>query len=156
MILTIPVLVLVLQWGYGNVTTVVKVLIGKRETAGLTYMTCYQVEFVFWLVEHFAGLAHEVEIACAVKAILADCMLLIQLIRQSVHVGMRSHTLVESCVKDCNLQTTHYVAVSEQYNPHHKHRFYGLRACTDNELKAFAAAACLSKISDAVIQTSAC
>ena len=26
----------------------------------LTYMTCYQVELVFWLLEHIAGLPQEV------------------------------------------------------------------------------------------------
>ena len=75
----------------------------------LTYMACYQVNFIFWLLEHFASLAQEIQIACSMKAILADCILLIQIIRQSVHVGMRRHTLVKSCVKDCDLQPSDLV-----------------------------------------------
>ena len=73
-------------------------------------MACYQVKFVFSLLEHFAGLAQEIQIACSMKAILADCVILIQIIRQSVHVGMCRHTLVESCVKDCDLQPSGFVS----------------------------------------------
>ncbi len=40
-------------------------------------MTCYDVEFVFWLVQHFAGLAHKVEVAGAMEAVLAYCILLV-------------------------------------------------------------------------------
>ena len=67
-------------------------------------MTCYDVEFVFWLVQHFAGLAHKVEVAGAMKAVLAYCILLVQLVRQRIHVGMRRHALMEGCVKDCYLR----------------------------------------------------
>lgn len=70
----------------------------------LTNMTCYQVEFVFRLVQHFAGLAQEVQVACAVEAVLTHGVLLVQLIGQGVHVGMSRHALVECCVKDCDLQ----------------------------------------------------
>ena len=78
---------------------------GRRSV--LTYMTCNQVEFVFWLVQHLAGLAQEVQVACAMEAVLAHGVLFVQLVRQGVHVGMSRHTLVERCVKDCNLHRHH-------------------------------------------------
>ena len=39
------------------------------------------------------------------ESILADMMLLVQVIRESVHVGMGRHTLMESSVKHCHLRT---------------------------------------------------
>ena len=85
----------------------------------LTYMTRYQVELVLWLLEHIAGLPQEVQIACSMKAILTDCTFLIQVIRQSVHVGMRRHALVKSSVKDCDLQPS---GLSENFSRCCHHR----------------------------------
>lgn len=79
--------------------------VGSMEVGDvLTNMTCYQVEFVFWLVQHLAGLPQEVQVACAMEAILSHGVLLIQLIGQGIHVSVSRHTLVECCVKDCDLQ----------------------------------------------------
>lgn len=76
------------------------------ENDALTDVTSYQVKFIFWFLEHFACLAQEVQIAGAMEAIFAHCIFFIQLIRQSIHVRVRRHSLVESCVKDCNLRPT--------------------------------------------------
>ncbi len=75
----------------------------------LTDVACNKVEFVLRLDQHFAGLAQQVQVACAVEAVLAYGVLLVQLKGQSIHVGMRRHTLVKCCIKDCDLQPTQFV-----------------------------------------------
>lgn len=43
----------------------------------LTYVTCDDVELAFWLLQHLASLAHKVQVAGSMEAILANCILLV-------------------------------------------------------------------------------
>ena len=75
----------------------------SSERATVTDMSSNHLAAFLWYAEEFASALAYIAVGCAVETIATNAILLVQLVRNGIHISLRRHGLMECSVEYTNL-----------------------------------------------------